>query len=88
MTPMPAYRMEIKYSKRFRSQYHKADKQIRAAFSQMLDLFLSNPNNPFLRNHALRDTFAGYRSIDVTEEWRAIFREDKTGGRTHDELYG
>jgi addiction module RelE/StbE family toxin len=90
---MPAYRMEIRYTNKFRSQYHKADKQIKAAFAQALELFLVDPHNPFLRNHALRDKFAGFRSIDVTEDWRAIYREES--GRfyfsdlgTHEELYG
>jgi addiction module RelE/StbE family toxin len=97
MTQMPGMRMEIKYTKRFRDQYHKADKQVRAAFAQTLDLFSSDPHNPFLRNHALQDTFAGFRSIDVTDDWRAIFREGKADERTvitfhllgtHEELYG
>ena len=94
---MPGMRMEIKYTKRFRGQYHKAGKQIKAAFAQTVDLFWADPQNPFLRNHALQDKFAGYRSIDVTEDWRAVFKETKSGARTvitfhllgtHEELYG
>jgi mRNA-degrading endonuclease YafQ of YafQ-DinJ toxin-antitoxin module len=51
---------------------------------------------PALRNHALHGTLAGYRSIDVTEDYRAVFRKTVTGGQalivfhllgTHKELY-
>jgi addiction module RelE/StbE family toxin len=89
--------MEIEYTNKFRGQYRKAEKSIRTAFAQTLDLFLADPQNPFLRNHALRDTFAGFRSIDVTADWRALFRESKSDERTritfhllgtHEELYG
>jgi addiction module RelE/StbE family toxin len=89
--------MEIKYTKRFRDQYHKADKQIKAAFAQTVDLFLADPQHPLLRNHALQEKLAGFRSINVTEDVRAIFKENKSGTRrvftfhmlgTHEQLYG
>jgi len=89
--------MEIKYTKRFRDQYRKADKQIKSAFAQTLDLFQADPQNPFLRNHVLRGTLAGFRSINVNEDWRAVFKEAKSDARTvgtfhllgtHEELYG
>jgi addiction module RelE/StbE family toxin len=90
-------RMEIRYATRFRGQYRKADKEVREAFSQTLELFVVEPNHPLLRNHALKEKFAGYRSIDVTGDWRAVFKEAKVGERTvitfhllgtHDTLYG
>jgi mRNA-degrading endonuclease YafQ of YafQ-DinJ toxin-antitoxin module len=69
---------------------------MKAAFAQTVDLFLADPQNPFLRNHSLRDKFEGFRSINVTEDMRAVFKESKSGKRrvitfhmlgTHDELY-
>jgi addiction module RelE/StbE family toxin len=89
--------MEIRYATRLRGQYRKADKEVRTAFSQTLELFVSEPNHPILRNHALKGKFAGSRSINVTEDWRAVFKEEQTGERTvitfhllgtHEELYG
>ena len=97
MILMPGSKMEIKYAKRFRDQYQKADKQIRAAFAQTLDLFLADPDHPSLRNHPLKKQFTGFRSIDVTADIRAVFKETTTGKRnvitfhllgTHKELYG
>lgn len=84
---------EIKYTTRFRKQYKRADQTIKIAFGHVLELFLEDPNHLALRNHSLREKFAGYRSRDVTEDWRAIYREEKdrilfiTLG-THKELYG
>jgi addiction module RelE/StbE family toxin len=66
--------MEIRYTIQFRKQYQKARKEIKTAFSQMLDLFLEDPNHPALRNHSLKREFSGYESIDVTEDWRALFK--------------
>ncbi|MGH7202992.1 MAG: type II toxin-antitoxin system RelE/ParE family toxin [Candidatus Levyibacteriota bacterium] len=88
--------MEIKYGTRFRKQYIKADKKIKAAFAQTLEIFQENPDHPGLRNHLLREGFTGYRSMNVTEDWRAIFKERRTGKQliivfhflgTHKELY-
>lgn len=88
--------MEIKYGTRFRKNYIKADKKIKAAFTHAIELFLEQPNHPLLRNHALRKKYAGYRSINVTEDWRAVFKETKSKKLkvvifhllgTHDQLY-
>ncbi|MGH8715172.1 MAG: type II toxin-antitoxin system RelE/ParE family toxin [Burkholderiales bacterium] len=82
---------------RFRKQYLKADKKIRTAFAQTIELFVEEPDHPILRNHLLREKFAGYRSINITDDYRAVFRETKSGDRTtitfhmigtHDEPYG
>jgi addiction module RelE/StbE family toxin len=41
----------------------------------------------------LTGKYAGFRSIDVTEDWRALYREEKerimfADLGTHEELYG
>ena len=46
-----------------------------------------------LRNHPLKDKFAGVRSIDVTGDWRALYRKMReriifVELGTHDQLYG
>lgn len=93
MLPM---QMEIKYAARFRKDYEKANKHIKIAFAHTLELFIENAYHPSLRNHPLKEKFAGYRSIDITEDWRAIFKEKKVGNTrvivfhllgTHAELY-
>ena len=60
-------------------------------------LFSKNPNNPSLHNHALRDEWQGYRSINITNDVRALYKEVQIGQGnvayfvtvgTHKELYG
>ena len=94
---MQLMRMELRYAARFRMQYRKADKEIKDSFSQILELLLEDPNHPVLRNHPLKEKFTGYRSINVTEDWRALFKESRSRklkiitfhliGK-HKELYG
>lgn len=67
------------------------------AFIEALQFFKEDPSHSLLRNHPLKEKLAGYRSIDVTEDYRAIFKESKTRKQkiitfhkigTHRELYG
>jgi mRNA-degrading endonuclease YafQ of YafQ-DinJ toxin-antitoxin module len=77
----------------------------RYAFVRVRSLHCASLNNitssswpaPALRNHPLKEQFAGYRSIDVTGDYRAIFREAQAGPTrviifsyfgTHKQLYG
>ena len=94
---MPPMQTEIKYGTRFRKQYLKSDKTIKTAFAQTIEMFLEDSNHPSLRNHQLRKKFAGYRSIDITDDWRALFKIKKGKTKTiitfhilgtHSQLYG
>ena len=87
----------IEFAPLFTKQRQAATLEVEEAFLDMLELFLEDPTNLFLRNHPLRDKFAGFRSIDVTDDIRAVFKEEQSGKRkivtfhllgTHDELYG
>jgi addiction module RelE/StbE family toxin len=83
----------IEFAPFFNKQRQAAPLEIKKEFLETLALFLVNPDHPSLRDHALKEKFAGYRSIDVTDDWRALYRQER--GRiifvalgTHDELYG
>lgn len=39
-----------------------------------LDMFVSNPKHPLLRDHALSGIYEGYRSINITGDWRALYK--------------
>ncbi len=85
----------VEYSKRFDKQHRKTPIEIKSAYFDRLELFLSNSSDPLLRNHPLVGKYKGLRSINVTHDWRAIFRELKEGSiirfeflGTHEELYG
>ena len=70
-------RMDIRYDKVFRKQYRKASKNIHSAFSERLELFQADPFHPFLHNHALTGSYKGFRSINITGDWRALYMENR-----------
>ena len=89
--------MSVRYSRKFVKQYEKTDARIRKAFEKRLKIFLKNPLSLQLRNHPLKGTLSGYRSINITGDWRALYSEikDKEGEKTiifeaigrHSQLY-
>jgi addiction module RelE/StbE family toxin len=83
----------IEFTPLFNKQRKAAPLEIKQAFRDALDLFAENPNHPALRNHPLTGKYAGFHSIDVTEDWRALYREEKerimfADLGTHEQLYG
>ena len=89
--------LRVKYTKPFKRNLKEASLGIQIAFREARDLFYENPNHPALRNHALTEKFAGFRSIDITGDYRAVFKV-REGTKetivtfhilgTHDDLYG
>lgn len=65
--------MRIKFAKKFAKDYERAGLKIKKAVKERIDLFSNNPFHPKLRNHPLSGKYAGYRSINITGDWRAIF---------------
>jgi len=87
----------IEFTTFFNKQRKEAPSEVKKSLIEIITLFFENPDHPSLRNHALKEKYAGYRSIDITGDWRAIFREIKIGKRhvfifhllgTHKKLYG
>lgn len=83
----------IEFGPLFKKQRQAAPPEIRIALLENLQLFRVDPTHPTLRNHMLKDKYAGFRSIDITNDWRALFRIEhkriifvELG--THDQLYG
>lgn len=86
--------MRIDYSKSFIKQYKKLPLSLQLNFEERIDIFLQDKFHPVLRNHKLSGRWFGCRSINITGDWRAIFREftnenliyfDAIG--THGQLY-
>lgn len=67
--------MIIKYTDNFLKQLKKSDVRIRKAFKQCILLFEKNPNDLELNNHSLREPYQGLSSIDITADYRAIYKE-------------
>jgi len=88
--------MKIQYDPEFIKQLKKTNVRIRKSFIKRIYIFQRNPKDPILRNHELRGEWKGYRSINITADWRALYEEIHAGGEiiayfsfigTHKELY-
>ena len=88
--------MKIAYDPLFVGQVKRAKVRVRKKVKTRLLLFSKNPSNPELHNHLLSREWVGYRSINITSDYRAIFEEVKMGKETiayfvalgtHKELY-
>jgi addiction module RelE/StbE family toxin len=84
--------MKIKFSKNFSKQYHKTPKKVRDQFKNRLKIFKQNKFDPVLNNHKLTGHYMGYRSINITGDYRAVFEEQGdliyfTALGTHSQLY-
>jgi len=86
--------MKFKFHNHFKKAYLKLPKRIKEAVNNRLLLFEELPFEFSLKNHALTGKYKNYRSINITGDYRAIYKvvvEDevifvKIG--THSELYG
>jgi addiction module RelE/StbE family toxin len=85
------------YSPRFIKKLKNVDVRIKKSFKEKLKILEKNPQDPGLRNHELKREYAGLRSIDVTVDYRAVYKEFQeeedtiiyfTHLGTHEELYG
>lgn len=45
-------------------------------------MFAKNPLDPELHNHELHSPYKGLRSIDITNDYRAIYQEKTIGKET------
>jgi len=75
--------MDVKYPRHFQKQYKKAPEKIRIVTKTRIKLFISNPTDQTLNNHILTGKLKGYRSINVTGDWRALYSErtDENGAK-------
>jgi len=86
--------MKIFTHKRFDKRFRKLREGERKRFCDRRDAFLRNQFDPILDNHPLHGEYAGWRSINVGGDLRAVYRmvdEDTAyfiALGTHPELYG
>lgn len=66
--------MNIAYNKDLKKDYKRLSKKIQEKFDNRILLFQKDQFDPTLNNHALRGTYLGYRSINITGDLRAIYK--------------
>ncbi|MFA6171633.1 MAG: type II toxin-antitoxin system mRNA interferase toxin, RelE/StbE family [Patescibacteria group bacterium] len=86
--------MLIHYTRRFLKDAEKAPEKIRRNFYERLKIFENDKFYSQLNNHALCGKYSGSRSINITGNWRAVFKEKNNGKEilfiglgTHSQLY-
>lgn len=86
--------MQVNFNRKFVKLYNKAPLKIRIAFDKRLKLFLQNPHSFLLNNHQLSGKLKGYRSINITGNWRALYSRKPRSSiiifealGTHSQLY-
>lgn len=67
--------MIIDFHKKFDKTYFKLDQKIKIKFREKLKIFSINPFEIILNNHALTWDYKWFRSINITWDFRAIFKE-------------
>ena len=84
--------MIVLYDKSFRKGLLKLPPKLQSKVGDKIDIFIKNPFDPILNNHALHGEYENCRSINITSDYRAIYftKEDvaifiRIG--THNELY-
>ncbi len=88
--------MNVKLDPDLLKKLKKVNVRIRNRFKERILLFIKNHNATELNNHALHEPYAGLRSIDITNDYRAVYKEVIIGGEivayfslfgTHKQLY-
>lgn len=67
--------MIIRFDPNFLDKLKKINVRISNSFKKRLEIFIKDPYYPQLNNHPLKKNYLGYRSIDITSDWRAIYSE-------------
>ncbi len=66
--------MRVSFHKHFARRYKKCSEKVRVQFKKRLKLFFENPYHPLLENHALHGEWQKFRSINVSGDYRALYR--------------
>lgn len=67
--------MKVNFKKSFNKRFENLDKNIQLKTNNKIEVFRKNPLDKILRNHSLNWKYSWFRSIDITWDYRAIFKE-------------
>jgi len=84
--------MDAYLHRAFLKKLKKLPPKIQNRFEERLELFLKNPTDSTLNNHSVERRFPDCRSINITGDYRAIFKLERDTAifitiGTHSELY-
>lgn len=85
--------MKIDYTRLFKKEYKKLPQKLKIQFAGRIEVFRQDSFSSQLNNHALHHPFEGYRSINISGDYRALYYVEQDGTAvfirigTHSELY-
>ncbi|MEK7560609.1 MAG: type II toxin-antitoxin system mRNA interferase toxin, RelE/StbE family [Patescibacteria group bacterium] len=83
----------IIFHRHFEKRYAKISSAQQKQVKERLSIFARNPFDAVLQNHSLHGKYQGYRSINISGDWRAVYKFREDGAMifvdlgTHSELY-
>ena len=85
--------MEILLHRNFKKKFKKLSPKIKRIYFEKVGVFINDPFHPSLHNHSVAPQYPGWRSIDITGDFRVLFEPKKENLvlfmkiGTHSELY-
>lgn len=67
--------MKFRFHKKFSKDYDRLSQQSKLAFESRLKIFSADPYQAKLNNHPLKGRWQGYRSINISGDLRAVYKE-------------
>lgn len=78
----------------FERQFAKLPKEIQVKARERIHILVTDSANPVLHDHKLNPPFEGYRSINITGNYRLVYKKTEPDTYylraigTHHQLYG
>ena len=66
--------LDVSFARKFVKQFRRLPAKNQQQFKNRLDFFLNDQHHRSLRRHPLKGKYAGYHSIDISGDLRALFR--------------
>ena len=85
--------MTFRRSSAFKRAYKRFSKKLKEKLKERLEMFVLDEFDAVLNNHKLSGEYEGYRSINVTGDYRLVYRQLNKDTMyflaigTHSELY-
>jgi len=85
--------MKVEYHKKFLKIFKNLPIKIKNKFYERLLLLEKDPYHPLLNNHSIDPIYPGWRSINITGDYRALYEQMADNHvkfmriGTHSELY-
>jgi addiction module RelE/StbE family toxin len=62
-------------SSQFKKDYRKLSNKLKDKVDERLRIFVADEFDPILNNHKLHYEYKGYHSINITGDWRLVYRK-------------